>query len=138
MNNSFSLKTFSILFLFFVFTFQLSAQNKKKYTISGYVKDASNGEYSIGANVYIKELLKGGNTNQYGFYSITVESGNYTLISSYIGYENFVKEIKLDKDIRLNIELKLASVNAKVVEVTSERTDKNVSSTNVGSIKLDM
>ncbi|MGZ6540108.1 MAG: carboxypeptidase-like regulatory domain-containing protein, partial [Bacteroidia bacterium] len=114
------------------------AQDKKKYTISGYVKDASNGEYSIGANVYIKELLKGGNTNQYGFYSITVEEGSYTLIASYVGYENFVKQIKLDKDIRLNIELNLTSVNTKVVEVTSERTDKNVSSTNVGSIKLDM
>ena len=59
-------------FIFFIaFNFQTNAQEKQKpslsagrYTISGYVKDASNGEYSIGANVYIKELFKGGNTNQ--------------------------------------------------------------------------
>ncbi len=134
-------------FLFtFIFTFSFLllitpgaiAQEKQKFTISGYVKDASNGENSIGANVYVKEILKGGNTNQYGFYSITVEKGNYHLIVSYIGYENFVKEIVLDKDIRLNVSLKPAAINVKEVEISSEKTDKNVSSTTVGSVKLDM
>ncbi len=116
----------------------LIAQEKQKYTISGYVKDASNGELSIGASVYIKELLKGGNTNQYGFYSITVEKGNYHLIISFVGYENIEKEISLNKDIRLNVELKPTSINAKEVEVSSERSDKNVSSTTVGAVKLDI
>ncbi|HEY0029740.1 MAG TPA: TonB-dependent receptor [Bacteroidia bacterium] len=130
-------KTLLFLCFFLICIFQSSAQDKK-YTISGYVKDASTGEYSIGANVYIKELLKGGNTNQYGFFSITVEKGTYTLISSYIGYENFVKQVILDKDIRLNIELKPSAINVKEIEVSSEKTDKNVSSTTVGTIKLDM
>ena len=112
-------------FIFFIaFAFQINAQEKQKYTISGYVKDASNGEYSIGANVYIKELLKGGNTNQYGFFSITVEKGTYTIISSYVGYGDFVKEIVLDKDIRLNIELKPTAINVKEVEISSEKIDK--------------
>lgn len=116
----------------------IRAQEKQKYTISGYVKDASNGEYSIGANVYIKELLKGGSTNQYGFYSITVEKGKYHLVVSYVGYENYVKEVNLDKDLRINIDLNPTSITAKEVEVVSEKSDKNVSSTNVGAVKLDM
>ncbi len=125
--------------LFFVINVSNSyAQEKQKFTISGYVKDAANGETSIGANVYIKELLKGGSTNQYGFYSITVEKGTYHLVVSYIGYTDFVKEIILDKNIRLNIELKNTTINVKEVEVSSEKTDKNVSSTAVGSVKLDM
>ncbi len=130
----------SLLFMLFslILSLNSNAQDTKNYTISGYVKDASNGEYSIGANVYIKELLKGGNTNQYGFFSITVEKGTYTLISSYIGYQNFVKQIVLDKDIRLNIELQPAAINVKEVEISSDKIDKNVSSTSVGSIKLDM
>jgi hypothetical protein len=115
-----------------------NAQQKKNYTISGYVKDASNGEISIGANVYIKELLKGGSTNQYGFYSITVEEGTYTLVSSYVGYEDFIKPIVLDKDYRINIDLKPTAINVSEVEVSSERADKNVSSTTVGTVKLDM
>lgn len=128
---------FTILFLInSVFT--ITAQEKQKFTISGYVKDLSSGESSIGASVYIKELMKGANTNQYGFYSITVEKGDYHLVVSYVGYQNFVKEIKLDKDIRLNVELTSADVNLKEIEVSSEKTDKNVSSTTVGSVKLDM
>ncbi len=121
-----------------IFNHQASAQDKQKFTISGYVKDGSNGEYSIGANVYVKELLKGGNTNQYGFYSITVEQGKYHLVVSYIGYENYEKEITLDKDLRINVELKPSMINAKEVEVSSEKSDKNVSSSNVGTVKLEM
>lgn len=136
MRELLSVKKLLPLLFFITSALQISAQ--EKFTISGYIKDASNGEYSIGANVYIKELMKGGNTNQYGFYSITVEKGTYTLISSYIGYENFVKQITLDKDIRLNIELKPVAINVKEVEITSEKVDKNVTSTNVGAIKLDM
>ncbi|MDQ3047521.1 MAG: TonB-dependent receptor [Bacteroidota bacterium] len=129
----------SALLLFFcLLTFTSFAQDKQKFTISGYVKDASNGEYSVGANVYVKELLKGGNTNQYGFYSITVDKGTYTLVVSYIGYENIVQQVVLDKDLRINLELKPTAINAQEIEVTSEKVDKNVSSTTMGSVKLEM
>jgi hypothetical protein len=116
----------------------ISAQDKQKFTISGYVKDASNGEYSIGANVFIKESLKGGSTNQYGFYSITVEKGMYHLVASYVGYKNFEQEITLDKDLRININLTPTAIMEKEVEVSSEKSDKNVMSTTVGAVKLDM
>lgn len=120
------------------FYLPINAQQKKSFTISGYVKDASNGEVSIGANVYVKELYKGGSTNQYGFYSITLEQGTYTLVSSYVGYEEFSKQIVLDKDLRINIDLKPTAINVSEVEVSSERADKNVSSTTVGAVKLDI
>ncbi len=132
------LKTLSFSFLFFCFISIVNAQEKQKFTISGYVKDASNGEFSIGATIYIKELKKGANTNVYGFYSVTVEKGMYQVIVSYVGYENFEQEVSLDKDIRLNVDLKPISINVKEVEVTSERLDKNVYSTNMGTVKLDM
>ena len=137
--KSFFLKyIFFLPILFFISLSSLYSQEKPKFTISGYVKDASNGEYSIGANVYFKELLKGANTNQYGFYSITVEKGKYHLVVSYLGYENFAKEILLDKDIRLNIEIKPAAITTQEVEVVSEKSDKNISNTEVGSVKMDI
>ena len=116
----------------------VKSQEKQKFTISGYVKDASTGELSIGATVYLKELMNGGNTNQYGFYSITVEKGTYHFIASYVGYQNYDSVIVLDKDIRINVDLKPTATNMKEVEVSSEKSDKNVSSTNVGQVKLDM
>ncbi len=127
---------FSVLFL--GGTLNSYSQQKSSYTISGFVKDAGNGEFSIGANVYIKELLKGVNTNQYGFYSITVEKGTYHLMVTYLGYQNFVKEIVLDKDVRLNVELKPEAITTEEVEVVSEKSDKNISSSSVGTVKMDM
>ena len=116
----------------------IKAQQKPNYTISGYVKDASNGEVSIGASVYVKELLKGVSTNQYGFYSITIEEGDYTLVSTYVGYTNFIEPIKLNQNLRVNIDLQPNSVDFSTVVVSSERADKNISRSAVGSVKLDM
>ena len=78
----------SFLIIFF-FVFQSLAQ--KKYTVSGYVKDKANGENAVGATVYIKELLKGSTANAYGFYSITIEEGEYTLVVSYVGLKMWSK-----------------------------------------------
>ena len=138
-NNFYLIKIFFLSVLFFFCSSGIvKSQVKQKFTISGYVKDASTGEYSIGATVYLKELMNGGTTNGYGFYSITVEKGNYHFIVSYVGYKNYESEIVLDKDLRINVDLTPSATNMKEVEVTSEKSDKNVSSTTVGSVKLDM
>ena len=57
----------------FLLVFPLFAQ---QYSISGRVKDASNGETLLGATI----LIEGGGgaiTNEYGFYSTTLDSGIY-------------------------------------------------------------
>ena len=51
----------------------LNAQ--EKFTISGHIKDASTGEELIGATIFVKELMTGGITNVYGFYSVTIPAG---------------------------------------------------------------
>ncbi len=126
----------SLLLLFFV---KLSnAQNTTRYTISGYVKDAKTGEYLIGSNVYLKELLKGTATNQYGFYSLTVDQGSYTLVVNYLGYKEFSQKILLDKDFRINPELSDAAILANEVTITGERADENIQSTQMGKMELDV
>ncbi len=108
----------------------------QKATISGYVKDAANGEDVIGANVFIDELMKGTTTNIYGFYSLTLDTGKYTLIVSYLGYTNYFSEITLTEDIRLNIDLNKSAIQTEQVEISAEAKDKNVSSTDVGKVEL--
>ena len=94
-----------ILLLCFVWLFTLSAFAQNKYTISGYAKDAQNGETLIGASIAVNGKTKGIATNQYGFYSITLLSGEYTLICTYAGYQPKVIVIKLDADKQQNFEL---------------------------------
>ena len=62
---------------------------QEKHTISGYVKEAETGEYLIGATVYLQESMQGTTTNQYGFYSLTVNEGKYTIDFSFSRDRNF-------------------------------------------------
>ena len=71
----------------------ISVFAQEKYTISGYVKEAETGEYLIGASVYIQENMQGVSTNQYGFYSLTVDEGSYTLDISFLGLKSIQQKL---------------------------------------------
>ncbi|HEY1038011.1 MAG TPA: TonB-dependent receptor, partial [Bacteroidia bacterium] len=109
----------------------------QKFTISGTVKDKTNGETAIGANVYLKETTIGAATNVYGFYSINAEKGTYILVCSYLGYEVFEKEITLDKNQTINISLQPAAVTTEEV-VINAKADDNVKSTQMSSVQMDI
>ena len=64
------------IFSFFFLCLTINSYGQNNYTLSGYVKDNETGEYLIGASVFLEDMRKGTSTNQYGFYSITVEEGN--------------------------------------------------------------
>jgi hypothetical protein len=69
------------LCLLFGWSADVAAQ--KKYTISGTVKDAANGELMIATNVFVEPSMKGTTTNLYGFFSLTVPEGTHTLKVSF-------------------------------------------------------
>ncbi|HRW21673.1 MAG TPA: carboxypeptidase-like regulatory domain-containing protein, partial [Bacteroidales bacterium] len=92
----------------------------QKYTLSGYIKDATTGEDLIGANIIIKEEHKGTTTNTYGFYSISMPKGNYIVSFSYIGYETIERKLNFNEDITLNINLKPTAYTTQEVVVSSE------------------
>ena len=115
---------------------QLSAQ--QKYTLSGYVKDNETGEYLIGATVYVKENLKGISTNQYGFYSLTIEEGDYTVDYAFLGLKTQQKKVNLNKDIRINVALEANAIITQEVIIESEGADKNVESSSMSQVKIDV
>lgn len=131
------LKKNALLISFLLITFSCSfAQDK--FTISGYVKEAATGESMIGASVYIKELSKGTAANIYGFYSLTVDKGNYTLIVSYLGFVEQIIPITLNKNTAQNIFLVQKSIQTNTIEIMGERPENNVQSTNMGTIELSI
>lgn len=122
----------SILFI----STSIFAQNK--YTISGYIKDVESGEDLIEANVYVKEdPTQGTTSNIYGFYSLTMEEGSYTLIFSYLGYTDKELKIDLNENIRLNVDMGVG-VEIEEVVVYADAPDQNVQSTNMGTVELDL
>ncbi len=109
------------------------AQNK--FTISGYAKDAVNGETLIGATVAVKGQSKGISTNGYGFFSLTLTKGSYTLICSYAGYQPVSLELTLDADRQADFNLQ-PRTNLEEVVVTSRKRDVNVKNAQMGKFVL--
>lgn len=111
---------------------------QEKYTLSGYIRDSETGENLTGANMQVKALQKGTVSNNYGFYSLTLPKGSYTIIYSYLGYQKKVKRIKVDDDQRINVALKPKSITTDEVEIKGERPDANIENVEVGTQELDM
>ncbi|MCC6937136.1 MAG: TonB-dependent receptor [Flavobacteriales bacterium] len=114
------------------------AQAQSTVTISGYVKDVSNGEALIGANVYVKETLRGAATNVYGYYVLNLEPGKHTLVMSYVGYEDFVQTVDLRSSLKLNIEAQPKVIQAREFEVIAEKEKENTQGTQMGTVDLDV
>ncbi|HMR46512.1 MAG TPA: TonB-dependent receptor [Bacteroidia bacterium] len=133
-------RKYTLFLLLFLQIQILNAQDKStRFTISGYVKDASTGEALIGANVYLRETMKGVQTNTYGYYSITVDGADsITLMSSFVGFSDFLQKMKPAKDVRLNINLRNKYIEAQEVVITAKKEDQNVNSTQMGTVQLDV
>jgi hypothetical protein len=127
------------IFTVFIFTFfSINVLGQNNYTISGYIQEDESGENLIGVSIYDKETLKGTVTNQYGFYSLTLEEKTYNITYSFIGLESVTKKIILNKNTRVNVSLRNKTIIAKEVLVTGEKLDKNVTSSNMSQVKIEV
>ncbi|MEM6721511.1 MAG: TonB-dependent receptor [Bacteroidota bacterium] len=131
----------SLVCLCLLMTTFLFAQ--EKFSVSGTIKDKKNGETLFGATVYLKGTTNGAVTNEYGFYSLTAPAGNYTLVVSFLGYEDVTQEIILNVDQTLNFEITEASTSLETVVIEAEESERvsirkpqmSVSKLNAATIK---
>jgi len=94
-------------------------------SISGFVTDASNGERLAYTNIYLENTILGSATNDKGYYIIhKIPSGSYKINFSYIGYENIAKDIVIEdnKNLTLNVELNPSLIEVGEITVSAERT----------------
>jgi CarboxypepD_reg-like domain/TonB-dependent Receptor Plug Domain len=116
--------------------FTISAVFSQNFTLSGYVKDERSGETLIGVNVFNKDnKQQGAATNTYGFYSLTLQKGVYTIKFSYVGFQD--KEIKVDLVTNQTLNVGITEgVELQEVVVTAQEKDKNVTRTEMGTVTL--
>lgn len=124
-------------FLFCILFLPFLCLAQAKHTLSGYIKDAETGESLIGAAVYVDEIKSGGVTNLYGYYSITMPSGEYHINVSYLGYKSQQHTISLSKNEVFNIEMQPDRQVLEAVEITAEKENQNVTSLDIGVEKID-
>lgn len=98
------MKNFKIILslLFVLFTTLIFAQ---QYIISGKITNQLDGESLFGVNITTTDYKLGATTNEYGFYTLKLPKETKKIIFSYMGFNTLVKEINLEKNQTLNIEL---------------------------------
>lgn len=129
-------------YLWLVFTLLVSVNMglaQTTCTISGEIKDLKSGETLIGATVYPTENpSKGVTTNAYGFFSLTLPKGSYSVVVQFVGYEKNVQTINLTQNLHVNFELKENVISLNEVTVNAAREDKNITSTQMGNTKINI
>ena len=121
-----------ITFIFvFIFLPQLPGFSKddlpKTATLSGFVRDARNGESLMGAVIYPKENPAIGiATNSYGYFSLTLPVGKYSLIVHFLGYKTLIVPIDLKDNIQMAFDLEEESIALKEITITGEKNNNNV------------
>jgi hypothetical protein len=106
--------------------------------LRGSVRDASNGEYLTGVNIFIPEIDGGTVTDIDGRYSIRLSEGEYTLIYSFIGYQRFERIILMDTDKTLDVFLQNGGLRLSEVVVSAERSGRNVERAEMSTVTLSM
>ncbi|WP_397300706.1 TonB-dependent receptor domain-containing protein [Nonlabens ulvanivorans] len=128
-----------LLIAIILLNFAFAKAQSEKFTLSGTISEVSNGETMIGVNILIPELSAGTSSNEYGFYSITLPAGTYQVVYSFIGYKNILKEVVLNSDTQINIEMADSDeqLDAIVIKADVERlsTKSPQMSTNALSIE---
>ena len=131
------MKLFFFVAFFLLTTNTLFAQN---FTISGTIKDSTNGEDLFGASVRVKELSNvGAVANAYGFFSLTLEKGSYTLLFRSIGFSDKEVAIDLMEDKNLTIELNIPKEVQEIdaVKVSATKENENITSSGMNVTKFN-
>lgn len=135
--NILNMKLFLITFFSLTTFFSWS---QTKFTISGTVTDSLKGEEIIDATIKIVGTNNGVRTNEYGFYSISLPKGNYTISYSVVGYSS--KEVLLDLSENKRINMQLISLSEKYktlneIKVTAKKQDQNITDPLMGVERLN-
>ena len=113
--------------------------------IRGFVYEKESGEPVIFCNVFLKGTTVGSATDINGMYNISkVNTGTYTLVVTYIGYDTTEINISVEKGriLTQNIDIKKSSVKLNEVRISAEResmkTEVKAASIKISKQDLEM
>ena len=129
-------KKISLLLCLFFCCFTATAQ--EKFTLSGTISDSNSNETLIGVNLFIPELKTGITTNEYGFYSITIPKGSYTIQISYMGYTSLEEKIVLEQNTKTNFKLFTTETTLKEVIIKDNKSITDIRKPEMSVNKLSI
>lgn len=110
-----------------------------KHSISGTISDISNGESLVGSTVLVKELQGVGvSSNAYGYFSLTLPEGKFTLVISYLGYKTVEIPVAFSENKQYNVRLTPDTQQLNDFEISAQSKNNNIISTQMGAEKLEI
>jgi hypothetical protein len=116
---------------------QIQPQGPFHYTLSGYIRDSESEEALIGATVYVAELEKGTISNEFGFYSLTLPSGSYSIRFSYMGYKTIRWQTNLLADQMIDMKLGMEPSKLEEVKIIKIDDEVDLSQIRTGNVNLE-
>lgn len=130
---------FKNIYLLLTIISTLYGFSQEKFTLSGTVTNEANNETLIGVTIFIPEVKASITTNSYGFYSITLPKGDYTIITSYMGFDEIEEPISLTENTKKNVTMRESSSKTlDEVVVTSTKTKSNIKKPEMSVNKLSI
>lgn len=90
------------------------------FTLSGTVRDSSNNEPLVAANIRVDGTAKGTITNALGAYKLSLEKGQHVILYSFIGYRTDTLRITIEKASEINVRLRPSAIQLSEIVVTGE------------------
>ncbi|MGZ3956810.1 MAG: carboxypeptidase-like regulatory domain-containing protein, partial [Flavisolibacter sp.] len=123
-------------FLWATLLWGISGFAQNKFTINGYIRDSVSGESLLAATVTIDG--KAVTSNAYGFYSLTLEEGEYDVSVSHVSYAGASFRIQLRENQERNIFMVPRSAALNEVVVYSKKRDANIRNAQMGKVDLSI
>lgn len=125
-------------FLFLLSFCIMSVMAQDKTTISGFVYDKSTGEVLIGASIYDVETNNGTISNNYGFYSLTIQdSKQIEVYISFIGYQTLKSTLRLPINGQTNFYL-TPGLNLDEITVNADKQQSVVRKNETSVVNLQV
>jgi len=117
--------------------FSLIVSGQENFKVDGYILDADSNLPVSDANIFIAELNKGATTNEKGYFSFILPPGKYSLLITYIGYQELNKEILINKNRSITISLHNVTESLDEVILQQQKNKKSRQELTMSVNKLD-
>ncbi|WP_343704227.1 TonB-dependent receptor [Chitinophaga sp.] len=129
---------YKIIYALLLITTSFRAYSQEKVTLSGTITIKTNTETISGASIFIPAAKVSTVTNAYGFYSITLPRGEYTIVISHVGFENIEEHIMLTGNTRKDFSMLEKSKTLDEVVVKYNNSASNIRKPEMSVNKLSI
>ncbi|MEM9717835.1 MAG: TonB-dependent receptor [Bacteroidota bacterium] len=105
-------------------------------SVAGYVRDSRTGEALVGASVFIQSPPTGTLTDNFGYYVLNLPRGAHELIYTYVGKKEARRNIDLQGEGQLDVELEEEILSLGEVVISGEKSQ--IESVQTGAVKLNL